>query len=163
MKLRPYWVFAPAVISFCFFSCLDFFYKGGELPKGVLLSIPSYFLCLASFVLLKKLVVSVNNKNTQTLWKKFVIYLLVLIVVIFGGLFIGLDSESEIITIAALNLILLFIFLANIFSCLRSGSVHEELTENPDGSKYNPTNGLPTYSGYLDIKGNPIGVKVTKI
>lgn len=162
MTIKPYWVVFPVAIGFCFFGALQFAFGNGFFIKGVLLSIPGYILHAATYFLLRKSSHVIRSRESNNRLKGIFFFILMsLLITTFGVGLILSDTETCMITFIVVNTALSFIYLCYVLNSAPS-DITLKNTEGTDGNRYNPSSGLPTYSGYIDVKGSPVGVRTNK-
>ncbi|QOV66463.1 hypothetical protein [Kosakonia pseudosacchari] len=162
MRIKPYWMIFPVAMSLVFFGLQQFSFGGKAFFQGLLLSIPAFVLYGVCTLLLRKVINGIHVERSRTLRNLFFTLEVILLGMIALSQLKILESESSVITFVGINTALAFVFLCVV---LQSSTVNKEQGQRPEtmsGNRYNPSNGLPTYSGYIDVKGNPVGSKITR-
>ena len=162
MRIKSYWMIFPVAMSLLFFEWQQLSFGGKAFFQGFLLSLPAFVLYGVGYLLLRKTLKELSDKRLCKLRSLFLFLTVSLSVMIVISLFRIIGNETSIIAFAGLNTALVFVFLCFILQGSNEKNENSKTPEAMTGSRYNPSNGLPTYSGYIDVKGNPVGSRITR-
>ncbi|NUL39702.1 hypothetical protein [Kosakonia sacchari] len=162
MRIKSYWMIFPVAMSLLFFEWQQLSFGGKAFFQGFLLSLPAFALYGVGFLLLRKTIRELSDKRLCMLRNMFIFLTVSLSVMIVISLLRIIGNETNIIAFVGLNTALAFVFLCFIIQGSNVRNENIESTEALTGNRYNPSNGLPTYSGYIDVKGNPVGSRITR-
>lgn len=158
MNFKAYFVYIPQAILLGYLGIMQTFIGDNFFFKGSVLASVSLVLYSLAFLVIRGVM-----RNATVPPKRFGVLIIAASAVLISALLVvTLLTSNEggvlLISVTVINVIISFICLFVTLS-MSGGSV-KETSKMGNTPQYNPSTGLPVYSGYIDVRGNPVGATV---